>query len=64
MDLELEFNIGDELFKPADDRSRAGYFIAKASSLSELNNRIEAIENSIKVIFENNLKEMPKKDKR
>ena len=63
LDLELEFNIGDELFNPADDRSRVGYFIAKASSLSELNNRIEAIENSVKVIFENNLKEMPKKDK-
>jgi len=52
IDLELEFNIGDILEKPIDDRSRVGYFIAYGNTLNELDKIVENIEENVKVEFE------------
>ena len=52
IDFELEFDIGSKLLPPIDDRSRVGYFIAKANSLDELNQTVAYVENSLKVQFE------------
>jgi len=52
IDLELEFNIGDILEKPIDDRSRVGYFIAYGDTLDELDKIVENIEENVKVEFE------------
>ena len=47
LDIELEFDIGDRLLPPSDDRSRVGYFIAKAVNLNELNKTVAKVYDTL-----------------
>ncbi len=52
IDISLNFKIGDYLYPPTDDRSRAGYFIACDESKDGLLQLIEQIKTTLEVIYE------------
>ena len=49
IDIKLEFNIGDYIYKPTDDRSRVGYFIAKGKTFADISSIYKKINKVLKV---------------
>lgn len=49
LDIRLEFSEGDMISKPGDDRSRLGFYIAKAESRQELSDLCAKIQKAIKI---------------
>lgn len=52
VELHLEFQVGDRLFRAADDRSRVGFYIAVGESRGELRRTMEWVENTLKIVEE------------
>lgn len=51
IDIKLDFSEGDTIFNPGDDRSRPGFYIAKADSQAELSDLCDRIQNKIRIEF-------------
>lgn len=52
LQLELEFNIGDQIYAANDDRGRQGYVIILAEDDAELQDKLEMVKNAIEVVTE------------
>ena len=52
LQLQLEFKEGDIIEKAQDDRSRVGFFIARAESKERIEEIEKEVKNTLKVSFE------------